>query len=245
MKKNIKLIFEYDGSGYFGFQRQPDKKTVQGEIEKAIKVCLKEKINLLSSGRTDRGVHATKQVSNFKIDTGVPINKLKMILNRVLPRDIRIKKVEQVDLEFHSRYLAKERGYKYILKEEKNYNIYEQRYTHYVKDEINPTKFLEIIKPLEGYHNFSSFKRNDNQDKNPYRTITMIDFYKKQDKYTLHIKGKSFLKSMIRIIVGSALEVYFGKKDKNYIIDKLKSPDPHGGKIVAPPNGLFLTDVDY
>ena len=107
LKKNIKIVYEYDGSEFYGFQRQPKLRTVQGEIEKVLEILFKEKIDLISAGRTDRGVHAKMQVSNFYIKLDIPISKLKKILNALLPEDINILEVEEIELNFNSRFSAK------------------------------------------------------------------------------------------------------------------------------------------
>ncbi len=243
--KNIKLVFEYDGSNYYGYQRQLKERTVQGDLEKCLNKILNEKINLVSAGRTDRGVHAFEQVANFKIDTKIPLDKLKIIVNRAIPKTIKIKECVEENEEFHSRFSAKGRGYIYIMKKESECTVFDSNYVTPIKENIEVQKFLEILKPLEGKHNFESFRKTDDKYKNPERTIKKIDFYKKGENYYAYIEADSFLKTMVRIIMGTALAVYFGEEKEDYLLDKLKNPNIKEKKIVALPNGLYLSKVLY
>jgi len=242
--RNIKIIYQYDGSDFFGFQRQPDRRTVQGEIEKGLYKIIREKINLISSGRTDRGVHAMMQVSNFTTTSKIPTKRLVYALDNITPKDIKILEVEEVDLEFHSRFSAKTRAYKFILTP--NRSVFETRYITEIKDEINVEKLYEIMKDFIGVHNFDSFRMTDCGGKNPVREILEIKCSQiKDEKIEIYIKGNAFLKTQIRIMVGSSLAVYFGEKDKNYIKQKLKEPDSKGEKIIIEGSGLYLAEIDY
>src|SRR3712207_3824694 len=133
--KNIKISYQYDGSSFMGFQRQPSQRTVQGEIEKSLFCILREKIDLISSGRTDRGVHAMQQVSNFFTSSCIPLDKLFYALSRNLPQDILLLQLEEVDREFHARFSAKTRTYCYCITWEKS--PFNYRYKTYVKEKIN------------------------------------------------------------------------------------------------------------
>ena len=246
--RNIKITYSYDGSDFFGFQRQPNKRTVQGEIEKVLKVIVKKDVNLVSAGRTDRGVHAREQVSNFFVDSSitVPVEKLKEIINRRLPSDIYIQEVTEVSKDFNSRYLPKMRAYEYLLTWKKD--IFSRRYKTYIENSVNPDKLKEILKVLEGQHNFNNFRIKDENNRTTIREIYKIDVYyknKAQNEIGIYIEGSAFLKTQVRIIVGTALDVYFDKKPKDYL--KLLLNEPHiQRKIeVAEPSGLYLTKIQY
>ncbi|WP_372714620.1 tRNA pseudouridine(38-40) synthase TruA [Ilyobacter sp.] len=242
--KNIKIEFEYDGSGFFGFQRQPDARTVQGEIESALKIVLKEDVNLTTSGRTDRGVHAYMQVSNFFTSSKIPLDRLEFAVKNIIPGDIRIHSMEYMPEEFHARFSAKSRAYEYIMGWDRT--AFETKYVSLVKEEVNWEKLQEILEPLVGRHNFEGFRLTDCSGKSPVREISEIRCYPKgKNKIAVYIKGNAFLKSQIRIIMGTALAVYFGKKPKNYLISKLKNPDSQEEKIVADGSGLYLCDIEY
>lgn len=242
--RNIKLTYQYDGSDFFGSQRQPNQRTVQGEIEKILRMVFKRDITMVTAGRTDRGVHALMQVSNFVVDDGgIPCKKLKYVLQNALPRDIKIQKVEEVKEDFHARFSAKDRAYVYKIKSEKN--LFERNQYLWVDEKINIKKLENILKPLIGEHDFESFRKSDCAAQNSFREIKEIKCYEEKETVVIYLKANAFLKSMVRIIVGSALAVYLGKKPESYIMDKLKNPSSTDAKILAEPQGLYLCEIDY
>lgn len=242
--RNIKITYRYDGSMFYGFQRQPEKRTVQGEIEKLLNVVLKTNIDMISSGRTDRGVHALIQVSNFHTDSTIPLEKLKYVLNRGLPLDIELLDIEEVEEEFNSRFDAKSRGYRYILSWERD--PFKNRYETYINREVDTKRFASVMEPLIGIHDFNNFRLSDCGSKTSVREIYSIDV-KKLDgsRIAVDILGSSFLKSQIRIIIGTALDVYFGVRDESYLREMLENPNKKFIRKVAEPNGLYLSKVNY
>ena len=246
-KRNIKIIYQYDGSKFYGFQRQNNFKTVQGEIEKVIEKSFGEKINMISSGRTDKGVHGKGQVSNFFLRENVPLEAIKKQINKNLKKDIKILEIEEVSYEFNSRYDAKKRTYMYIMKCENDLEVFETEYITAIKKDIDVVKLRKIMQKYVGKHNFSSFMKKDKVFKNPEREVYNIDceYDKNTKKYFIKICGNSFLKTMVRIMIGSAWAVYFGEKEENYIDEKLEKPNKDGFKILAPSEGLYLYEVEY
>ena len=243
--RNIKITYEYDGSKFHGFQKQLNKKTVQGSIEKTIKDYFNEDINLLSSGRTDKGVHALGQVSNFYMEKEIHIDIIKRTINKKLSKEIKILDIEEAAEDFHSRFSAKNRTYLYVMKLKDEISPFESEYTAPLERDVVAEKLEEILAPLIGRHNFDSFRKKDKDNKEPEREIIKIECYKKDNKLHILIQGKAFLKTMVRIIIGSALAVYFEKRDENYLINKLKNPDGNDEKILAPSEGLYLYQVEY
>lgn len=242
--KNIKLVYQYDGTDFFGMQKQNNQRTVAGEIEKALKFFYKEEINLINSGRTDRGVHALYQVSNFKTDGKIPADKLKYALAKALPKDINLIDACDADDDFNARFSAKWRSYLYKLNSKSD--IFSRNRVMFVEEEINIDRFNEILKPLLGIHDFGSFRKADCGAQNGIREIYEIYAYNDGADTVIYLRANSFLKSMVRIIVGSALAIYFGKKPEDYIIQKLKNPDKQeNGKIMAEAQGLYLYEVKY
>lgn len=242
--RNIKITYRYDGSMFYGFQRQPEKRTVQGEIEKLLNVVLKTNIDMISSGRTDRGVHALIQVSNFHTDSTIPLEKLKYVLNRGLPLDIELLDIEEVEEEFNSRFDAKSRGYRYILSWERD--PFKSRYETYINREIDTKRFVRVMEPLIGIHDFNNFRLSDCGSKTSVREIYSIDVKKlDSSRIAVDILGSSFLKSQIRIIIGTALDVYFGVRDESYLREMLENPNKKFIRKVAEPNGLYLSKVNY
>lgn len=242
--RNIKLVYEYDGTNFFGLQRQEKQRTVAGEIEKVLKIILKEEISMFNSGRTDRGVHALMQVSNFFTEGVIPAERLKYALSNALPKDIRLIHLEEVDMEFNARFSAKWRAYTYKIS--RDINIFERNQVMYLDKDLDAQKLEEILKPLVGKHDFSSFRKADCQAQNPIREMYEVKVFKEGNNTLIYLKANSFLKSMVRIIVGSALAVYFEKEDKDYIKNKLANPNKQEfGKYLAEPQGLYLSEVSY
>lgn len=246
-KKNVKIVYQYDGSKFYGFQRQENKKTVQGEIEKVIQNSFNEKINLISSGRTDKGVHAIGQVSNFYISQNIPVEAIKKQINKNLGKEIKITNIEEVDKEFNSRFDAKKRTYLYVIKKDEKISPFESNYVTSINKNIDVKKLEKIMKIYEGKHDFSSFMKKDKAQRNVVREIYNIncEYDENLERVNIKIVGSSFLKTMVRIMIGSALAVLFEKVDKEYIKNKLENPDENTKKILAPSEGLYLYEVQY
>ena len=250
-KRNVKIIYQYDGSKFLGFQRQKDNnvKTVQGEIEKVILKAFSQKINMISSGRTDKGVHAMEQVSNFLIDGNIPLEAIKRQINKSLKGEIKILNITEANENFNARFDAKNRTYLYILRTEEDIPPFEANYITGLKKEVNVEKFQKIMDSFIGKHNFSSFMKKDKAYRNPVREIFYIKcFYDKKwgkNQVNIEICGNGFLKTMVRIMIGSALAIYFGKEKEDYIIKNLENPNADNKKILASSEGLYLYKVNY
>lgn len=243
--RNIKITYEYDGSKFFGFQKQINKKTVQGSIETVINNYFDEEINLISSGRTDKGVHALGQVSNFYMKKKISLDVIKRMFNKALSKEIKIIDIEEAENDFHSRFSAKARTYLYIMKLKEEISPFESSYISPLDEIVNVEKLQDIMQVLIGRHNFDSFRKKDKDNKNPEREIKYIKCYSKDDKLFIEIEGKAFLKTMVRIMIGSSLAVYYQKRDENYLVKKLNNPDSNGEKLLAPSEGLYLYKVNY
>ena len=250
-KRNVKIIYQYDGSKFLGFQRQKHSnvKTVQGEIEKVILKAFSQNINMISSGRTDKGVHAIEQVSNFLIDGNIPLEAIKRQINKSLKGEVKILNITEANENFNARFDAKNRTYLYIMRAEEDITPFESNYITGLKEKVEAEKFQKIMDSFIGKHDFSSFMKKDKAYRNPVREIFYIKCYydKKFGKNQVNIEicGNGFLKTMVRIMIGSALAVYFGKEKENYIIKRLKNPDADNKKILAPSEGLYLYKVNY
>ena len=250
-KRNVKIIYQYDGSKFSGFQRQKHNniKTVQGEIEKVILKAFSQKINMISSGRTDKGVHAMEQVSNFLIDGNIPLEAIKRQINKSLKGEIKILNITEANENFNARFDAKNRTYLYILRTEEDIPPFEANYITGLKKEVNVEKFQKIMDSFIGKHNFSSFMKKDKAYRNPVREIFYIKcFYDKKwgkNQVNIEICGNGFLKTMVRIMIGSALAIYFGKEKEDYIIKNLENPNADNKKILASSEGLYLYKVNY
>ncbi len=244
--RNIKISYSYDGSDFYGFQRQPDKRTVQGEIERVLNIILKSEVNLTTAGRTDRGVHARVQVSNFFVDSSVtiPLENLKRAVNKLLPPDIDVFHVCEESVDFNARYMPKLRAYEYILTWKKD--VFSRRYKTYIPKSVNPQELTKILSVLKGKHDFNNFRIKDENNRTTVREIYKIEaYYKNENEIGIYIEGSAFLKTQVRIIVGTALDVYFGRKPADYIELLLNEPDKPRKTEVAEPGGLYLTKIEY
>ncbi len=242
----VKLILSYDGSAFFGSQIQKDKKSVNGDIDKALKLLnINSKIN--ASGRTDRAVHALNQVIDFEIPNfWNDLEKLKNSLNYILMPNIYIKKLKKVEESFHSRFLAKKRVYRYVIST-KTPNPFEAKYITFInKKDINIEiiKIKDAIKIFNGVHNFKYFKKNGSDNKNDTREIYKTNFYKYREYYIFYFEANSFLRSQIRLMVGFLLEISKGNLTKEDL--KLQLNCKKNLKIkLAPPDGLYLSRIKY
>ena len=248
-KRNIKMIYQYDGSKFCGFQRQKKMKTVQGEIEKAIFKTFNQKINMISSGRTDKGVHAMEQVSNFVIDENIPIEAIKRQINKCLKGEVKVLEVKEAGKDFNARFDAKSRTYLYIMRNEEDITPFEANYVTGLRASVNVEKFQEIMNDFVGKYDFSSFMKKDKAYRNPVREIFYIkchyDEKFEEKQVNVEICGNGFLKTMVRIMIGSALAVYFDNEEKDYIRKKLENPNADCKKILAASEGLYLYKVSY
>ena len=204
---------------------------------------------MISSGRTDKGVHAMEQVSNFLIDGNIPLEAIKRQINKSLKGEVKILNITEANENFNARFDAKNRAYLYIMRTEEDITPFESNYITGLKEKVEAEKFQKIMDSFIGKHDFSSFMKKDKAYRNPVREIFYIKCYydKKFGKNQVNIEicGNGFLKTMVRIMIGSALAVYFGKEKENYIIKRLKNPDADNKKILAPSEGLYLYKVNY
>lgn len=242
---NIKITLEYDGTNYYGWQRQKGMKTIQGEIEEAIFAVTKERCEVTGSSRTDAGVHAKGFVANFKTNSKVPPNKFREALNVKLPNDIVIVKSEKVDNEFHARYYAKGKTYEYyILNDEVPSALMRNQVYHY-KYDLDIEEMKIAAKQFIGTHDFSAFKTQGSSVKGTIRTIFDVKVEKIEKIIKISVSGDGFLYNMVRIIVGTLINVGRGKTNSSSIIEIINKKDRNLAGDCVPPNGLLLKEVYY
>ncbi|MDK2806463.1 MAG: tRNA pseudouridine38-40 synthase [Thermoanaerobacterium sp.] len=243
--RNIVLVIEYDGTNYHGWQIQKNAVTIQEVITKAIKKITLEDVDLIGSSRTDAGVHALYQVANFVSNCNIPTSKIPDALNSVLPKDIVIKDAFEADMDFHSRYSAKGKRYKYIIYNRKvNSPIY-GNYSWHISKSLDVEKMKESLKNLEGTHDFSAFKASGSSVKSPVRTVRDISLKKNGFNIEFEIEADGFLYNMVRIIVGTIVDVGLGKINPIDVKEILDSKNRCMAGKTAPPQGLFLTKIYY
>ncbi|MGL5150339.1 MAG: tRNA pseudouridine(38-40) synthase TruA [Clostridium sp.] len=243
--RNIKLTIEYDGSNYNGWQKQKNAKTIQETIECAIKKLTNEDIELIGSSRTDTGVHAKGMVANFKTNGTIPSERFREAINTKLPDDISIIKSEEVNDEFHARYdsIGKTYSYSIINREEKvaigrNYNLV-------IKDKLNVDLMILACDKFIGKHDFSAFKSSGSSVKTSTRTIKELYIKQEEDSIKIIITADGFLYNMVRIIVGTLIEVGKGKIAPTNIINIIYLKDRSLAGPCVKPNGLILETVYY
>ena len=243
--RNIKLIIEYDGKDFNGWQRQPTKLNIQGEIERAIQEVTKEKVELIASGRTDAGVHALGQVANFKTESNIPITKIPIALNTKLKRSIRILKAEEVEESFHSRYNCKKKTYRYIINNSSNGTAIYRNLQYNVAEKLDEKAMNQAIQYFVGEHDFKAFKTSGTSSKSSIRTIYAGKVKRAGDIVTIEITGNGFLYNMVRIIAGTLVEVGLGKTKPIQIPKIIQSKDRQKAGKTLPPQGLYLVNVVY
>jgi len=243
--KNIVLTIEYDGTNYHGWQKQNNSLGIQDVIGNALYKVTGENINLIGSSRTDAGVHALFQVANFYTNTQIPVERLPFAINSILPKDIVIVDAFEANQEFHSRYSAKKKRYKYIIYNRRFPMPIKRNYSWHISKELEIEKMIYASKYLIGTHDFSSFKASGSEIKNNIRTIYEILIQKQEDEIILEIEADGFLYNMVRIITGTLVYVGLGKINAEEILNILESKDRTKAGITAPPQGLYLLKIYY
>ena len=243
--RNIKLTIEYDGKDFNGWQKQPNKLNIQGEIERAIYDITGQESELIASGRTDAGVHALAQVANFKTNSQIPVSKIPIALNTKLKRSIIIINAEEVDERFHSRYNCKKKTYRYVINNSPNGTAIYRNLEYNFSGSLDIQKMQKAVKYFEGEHDFKAFKASGTSSKSSVRRIFLGEVKKENDRIIIELTGSGFLYNMVRIISGTLLEVGTGKIDPDSIPEIIKSKDRTKAGKTLPPNGLYLVKVEY
>ncbi len=243
--KNIRLTIEYDGKDFNGWQKQPNKLNIQGEIERAIEEITGEKVDLIASGRTDAGVHALAQMANFKTNSNLPVEKYPIALNTKLKRSIRIQKAEEVEENFHSRYHCKKKTYRYIINNSKYGSSIYRNLEYFIPNKLNVEKMQEAVKYFEGEHDFKAFKASGTSSKSSVRIIYKTKVEKQGDRIIIELTGNGFLYNMVRIIAGTLVEVGLEKIEPNEIPEIIEKGERERAGKTLPPQGLYLVKVEY
>ncbi|MCL5102678.1 MAG: tRNA pseudouridine(38-40) synthase TruA [Armatimonadetes bacterium] len=243
--RNIKVVVEYDGTDYFGFQFQPGVPTVQGELERVLSEIVKEEVTVYGSGRTDTGVHAAGQVINFHTEGTIPIERICIAMNSMLPRDIAALEAIEVDAGFHSRYSAISRLYKYDILNRDVKSALMGRYRWHVNRPLDVKAMSEAADCLMGVHDFSSFACSGSETGTTVRNLIKLEIQRIGERVIIELKANAFLRSMVRVIVGTLVEVGLGERCGSEIPGILAACDRRLAGKTAPPQGLCLVEVEY
>jgi tRNA pseudouridine38-40 synthase len=240
----FKLLIEYAGTRYSGWQIQKNAKTVQGEIERAIREATGvDPFELYASGRTDAGVHALAQVAHLDINASLPPDTLLRRVNEGLPADINLLRIEKVAHRFHARHDA--RGRSYIYQIARRRTAFAKPFVWWVKEDLDIARMREAASLFVGLHDFQSFSDDDPDDKSTEVLVDTLDVHEDGDLVVVHIEGSHFIWKMVRCLVGVLVEVGRGGLSSKTIPDLLRERSDAPARLTAPASGLFLERVYY
>ncbi len=240
---NYKLIIQYDGTAYSGWQIQKNQMTVQQKITDSIETILKEKVNLIGSGRTDTGVHALGQTANFRTEQEIDQYKFIYSLNSILPYDISILKMEKSAENFHSRFDAKKRVYIYLMSGYKS--PFYKNYSYFYHYDIDCTRLNDLSEALLGTQDFSSFSKKNTDTKNKVCTIYEARWKETNRLILFYISADRFLHGMVRSITGTLLYALKNNTGNDFISMVINEKDRSAASEAVPAKGLFLYKVKY
>lgn len=244
--RNIKLIIEYDGTDFAGWQAQKNQRTVQETIEKELRVILGEKVNLAGSGRTDSGVHAKALVANFKTKSSLPPDKIKKALNARLPKDTAIIDAQSAPMNFNARFSAKSKVYRYTINNGPSRTAINRQYVCRLPYRLDVNLMKKEAAVLVGRKNFKSFHASGRKLENFKRLLKRIDIKKDKNGFiTIDIEADGFLYNMVRNIVGTLVEVGRGKLPAGSTKKILSSKNRQCAGPTMPAKGLCLLEVKY
>lgn len=243
--KKVKLIVAYDGTEYCGWQVQPNGESIESMLNAALSDLTGEDIKVVGASRTDAGVHAKGNVAVFETNVRMPGEKVSFALNQRLPDDIVIQESCEVDMDFHPRHCKSSKTYEYKILNRTFNDPMLRRYCYFYYMKLDINRMREGAQYLIGEHDFRSFSAPKTQARDFVRTIYSIDIEAENDVITLRIKGNGFLYNMVRIIVGTLLEVGRGQMEPEEVKNILEARDRRMAGPTAPPEGLTLVRIDY
>lgn len=243
--KNYKMVISYDGARYFGWEYQTNRDTIQGKLQNVLSRMCAESVTVNGAGRTDAGVHAKAMVANARMNTELTPNQIRDYMNRFLPDDIAIQEVKEAAENFHARYNATGKRYCYTCYDGIVKPVFRRKYVTVLQARVNVDAMKIAAKYLIGEHDYKSFCGNTHIKKSTVRTVDQIDIQRKKDYVYLSFHGNGFLQNMVRILVGTLLEVGFGRLQPEQVAAVLDAKDRKLAGPTAPPEGLCLESVDY
>lgn len=243
--RNIILVIEYDGTNYNGWQAQEKYPSIQEEIEKAIFKATKEKVKLKAAGRTDARVHALGQVANFFTTSNIPGDKFRFVLNNELPDDIRVQSSQEVDHTFNARFSATHKRYRYRIFNGLVERPLIRNFSYHVTYQLDVEKMRQAANDFIGTFDYKSFRGRRSSIKTSIRTVYSVDIKQKGEMIDIIVEGNSFLRNMVRIMVGTLIEIGAGLRSVDSIPWIIKQENRNCAGHTAPAQGLFLEKVFY
>ena len=241
----VKLVLEYDGTSYAGWQRQPDQPTIQEAIERAIHQVSRATVSVIGAGRTDSGVHARGQVASFRTDCDWPAFNWTQALNAVLPKDIAVRSSTLVDDRFHAQHDARGKLYTYRILHRSTRPTIDRAFVWHIYKPLDDEAMQYAAATLIGSQDFSSFEGSLTDNDNPICHLQRLSITRHDDQIFIEAYADRFLKHMVRAIVGTLVEVGLGKRTPDSLADVLSARDRSAAGQTAPPHGLCLMRVDY
>jgi tRNA pseudouridine38-40 synthase len=241
----LKLTIEYDGTAYAGWQFQPNRPTVQGAVEEALRQIARASIAVVGAGRTDAGVHALGQVASFRSEKTMTPREWVKALNAVLPPDICILSARRVHDDFHARYSARHKIYRYRILNRPERSALERSRAWHIRNPLDLAAMQEASTCLIGRHDFSSFRGPAAGTADPFCTLTRLEIRTGRAIVRIDVQADRFLKQMVRAIVGTLAEIGLGKRPPRAMKEILKAKDRRAAGYTAPPHGLYLLKVGY
>ncbi len=245
MKQNYKLTVAYDGTRFYGWERQPDRDTIQGKLESVLAELTGRPVEVIGAGRTDAGVHARAMTANAVLDTDKTPDEIRSYLNRYLPDAIAVREVKPCAERFHARYNALGKTYRYTCFDGPVKPVFDRRYVTVLDYSPDVERMRRAAEHLRGEHDFASFCGNPYMKKSTVRTVDVIQIERRRDRVIFTFHGNGFLQNMVRILVGTLLEVGRGYWEPEYAAEILAAKDRKRAGPTAPPEGLCLMKVDY
>lgn len=245
MKKIYKLTIAYDGTRYYGWEHQPGRDTVQGKLEGVLERLAGESVDVIGAGRTDAGVHARAMVAHAVFDSSMREEEIRDYMNRYLPEDIAVRDVAIASGRFHARYKAVGKTYCYTCFDGPVKPVFDRKYVTIIKQSPDVAAMQKAASYLEGKRDFASFCGNPRMKKSTVRVVDRIEITKKSGYIRFTFHGTGFLQNMVRILVGTLLEVGYGHMEPEQVKEILAARDRRLAGPTAPPQGLCLMKVDY
>ena len=246
MKQNYKMTLSYDGTRFYGWEHQPTTDmTIQGKMESVLSLMVQSEVEVIGCGRTDAGVHAKNMVCNAHFDTQMNTDEIRDYLNRYLPADICVKEVRIASDRFHSRYNAIGKTYCYTCYIGDVKPVFNRKYVYVLDQKPDIQEMKKAAEYLIGTHDFASFCSNPRMKKSTVRKVDRIEIQKRGDLLTLTFHGSGFLQHMVRILTGTLLEVGFGKRTAESVLELIDAKDRKLAGFTAPAKGLCMMQVDY
>ena len=245
MEKNYKLTIAYDGSRFSGWERQLDRETIQGKLERVLEKLNGAPVDVIGAGRTDAGVHARAMVASVRMDVKENCTEIRDYMNRYLPGSIAVREVKEAGDRFHARYNALGKTYRYTCFVGDVKPVFDRRYVTVLDYSVDVERMRQAAAILVGEHDFRSFCGNPRMKKSTVRLVDSITIEQNKERIYFTVHGNGFLQNMVRILVGTLLEVGRGYWDVDYVQTVLDARDRKLAGPTAPPEGLCLMKVDY